>query len=164
MASVLPHKLRKLRPASENEASILTDLALRSKAFWEYDPEFLQACRDELTITPDCIARNVVFVIEEQGRAVGFYSLEKRAEDSVELVHLFVEPDAIGSGCGKQLLKHAFETAKSLGCEVLMISSDPNAEPFYEAMGAIRIGETESTVTSGRSLPLLRVDLSNLNE
>lgn len=164
MALVLPDKLGQLRPASEDEAGVLTDVALRSKAVWGYDQKFLQDCRDELTITPAYISQNVVIVIEELGRVLGFYSLEKRSNESVELVHLFVEPGEIGSGFGKRLFEHAYKTAKNLGFEDMIITSDPNAEKFYSAMGAKRIGEIESTVMSGRHLPLLQVDLSKVNE
>jgi hypothetical protein len=37
--------------------------------------------------------------------------------------------------------------------------SDPQAEGFYLAMGARRAGASESTVTPGRMLPLMRFQL-----
>jgi hypothetical protein len=37
-----------------------------------------------------------------------------------------------------------------------VIESDPFAEPFYMAAGAVRIGERRSAAT-GRALPLLRL-------
>ena len=42
-----------MRPAAPSQAAFLSDLALRSKACWGYDPAFLSACRDELTIHPE---------------------------------------------------------------------------------------------------------------
>ena len=149
-----------VRPATEGDALFLTELALRSKGYWEYDREFLLDCRADLTITPEFVCSNVVFVIEEKGTIVGFYSLERRASADVELVHLFVEPQAIGSGYGKQLMRHAAETARGLGFQVMIIKSDPYAEAFYKSMGAIRIGEIASTVRFERMLPLLRFNLS----
>ena len=54
-------------------------------------------------------------------------------------------------------------TACALGYRSLEIESDPTAEGFYTAMGAVRFGERESqvarTVERGRTLPLLQVDL-----
>jgi hypothetical protein len=41
----------------------------------------------------------------------------------------------------------------------MILQSDPHAEGFYLAMGAQRIGQSESTVTPGRMLPLLRLVL-----
>ena len=41
--------VRAARPA---EAEAISALALRSKAHWGYDPAFLEACREDLTIDP----------------------------------------------------------------------------------------------------------------
>lgn len=147
-----------IRSAIESEASLLTELALRSKGHWGYDALFLEECRIDLTITPEYIASHPIFVVEENERVVGFYSLEKQAHGDVELMHLFVEPDAIGGGYGKRLWQHAVETARELGFQEMVIGSDPQAEAFYQAMGARRVGEVASIVR-GRMLPLLRFTL-----
>lgn len=42
-----------------------------------------------------------------------------------------------------------------------MIDADPNAEPFYRAMGAVRIGATPSGSIPGRELPLLEFTLTS---
>jgi N-acetylglutamate synthase-like GNAT family acetyltransferase len=75
------------------------------------------------------------------------------------LMHLFVEPAAIGGGRGKRLWQHAVETARQLGFQEIIIGSDPQAEAFYKAMGARRVGEVASIVRAGRMLPLLRFTL-----
>ena len=153
-------KRSSIRPARTGEAALLTDLALRSKGYWEYDAAFLQDCRADLTVTPDYVASHPVFVIEEQGNIIGFYSLEKQADLYVELVHLFIEPAHIGGGHGKRLWQHAVRTAAELGFREMVISSDPFAEAFYKAMGAQRVGQTDSKVRAGRHLPLMRFKLA----
>ncbi len=160
MTSAVTNETERMRLAVESEAACLTELALRSKSHWGYDSEFLEACRAELTITPEHIASHPTFVLEKQRRLWGFYSLERQAAGDVELVHLFVEPDAIGRGCGKILWTHAVETARQLGSQEMVINSDPFAEAFYKAMGARRVGETASTIRAGRTLPLLRFTLA----
>jgi hypothetical protein len=52
----------------------------------------------------------------------------------------------------------AVQRAKTAGFTELRIESDRFAEPFYEAMGATRIGVTTSPV-DGAPLPVLKVDL-----
>ncbi|MBC7912434.1 MAG: GNAT family N-acetyltransferase [Pyrinomonadaceae bacterium] len=151
--------LSNMRSAMEVEASLLTELALRSKGHWGYDAGFLEDCRVDLTITPEYIASHPMFVLEEQGKVVGFYSLERQANNDVELMHLFIEPAAIGGGHGKRLWQHAVETAGQLGFQEMVIGSDPQAEAFYKAMGARRVGEVASIVRAGRMLPLLRFTL-----
>ncbi len=157
--SEISGELNEIRPAKLSEADLLTELALRSKGHWGYDSQFIEDCRIDLTITREYVASRPVFVIEEQGRVVGFYSLERQANNDVELMHLFVEPAAIGGGYGKRLWRHAVETARQLGFQEMVIGSDPSAEAFYKAMGARRVGEVASIVRSGRMLPLLRFTL-----
>ena len=150
-----------IRQAIPEEAGLLTELALRSKGYWGYDPEFLRDCRIDLTLKPEFIADSPVFVIEDEGRVAGFYSLSGEGSE-VELMHLFVEPAFIGRGFGKLLFRHAVETARRLEFEWLVIGSDPFALKFYEAMGARRVGEVASIVRPGRMLPLLHYPLTPL--
>jgi GNAT superfamily N-acetyltransferase len=147
-----------IRQASPSEAELLTELALRSKGHWGYDAEFLRDCRIDLTLTPDYVASSPVYVVEDEGRTAGFYSLSGEGSE-VELMHLFVEPWAIGRGFGKLLFQHAVETARALGFERLVIGSDPFALDFYKAMGARVVGEVASIVRPGRMLPLLHYTL-----
>jgi GNAT superfamily N-acetyltransferase len=147
-----------IREASPSEADQLTELALRSKGHWGYDAEFLEDARSDLTLTTQYISSCPVFVIEEQGSIRGFYSLSGEGEE-VELMHIFVEPAAIGRGYGKLLFRHAVETARRLKYEQLVIGSDPQAVGFYEAMGARRVGEIASPIRAGRMLPLLHYSL-----
>jgi GNAT superfamily N-acetyltransferase len=153
--------LENIRRAMPSEAEELTELALRSKGHWGYDAEFLRDCRIDLTLTPEFIISCPVYVLEEQGSIEGFYSLstEGAEEGEVELLHLFVEPRAIGRGFGKLLFRHAVATARRLGFQRLLIGSDPYALKFYEAMGARRVGEVASIVRPGRMLPLLHYSL-----
>ena len=145
-----------IRPAVAAEAPILTALAFRSKAYWGYDAAFMEACRQDLTTSADHIRTGLVYVFEEAGRIVGFYKLRLHEADEAELVDLFVEPDAIGHGYGKRLWRHAVGTARQLGARHMTFQSEPHAEGFYQAMGAERIGMSESTVFPGRMLPLMR--------
>lgn len=144
----------RIRPAAAGEAELLSGLALRSKAHWGYDADFMEACRAELTVTEDYITSAPVFVIEEDGRVVGFYGLRER-ESELELLYLFVEPAEIGGGNGKRLWQHAVETAARLGFHRITIESDPYAEAFYLAMGARKVGDAPSSLVPGRTLPLM---------
>src|SRR3546814_14945630 len=55
---------RTLRLAKSSECGSLSALALRSKAYWGYDSAFLQACRDELTVSPKAAAAGRVVVLK----------------------------------------------------------------------------------------------------
>ena len=147
-----------IRHARPEEAATLSDLALRSKAHWGYDAAFLEACREDLTITADDIAHAPVFVLEEDGRVIGFYAL-RWAGDEALLTDLFVDPEHIGRGHGHRLWEHAVKIARRSGFATLTLHSDPYAEGFYRAMGAVRVGVVPSTVFPERLLPLMRFSL-----
>lgn len=143
-----------VRDARADEAGLLSDLALRSKGHWGYDPEFLEKCRDELTLRPDDLVEGRAAVAQNGDRVLGFYTLAGDPPDG-ELACLFVEPDAIGTGVGRRLWEHAVDTARRSGFRRLTIDSDPFAEPFYLRMGAVRTGTVPSGSVPGRELPRL---------
>jgi GNAT superfamily N-acetyltransferase len=144
-------------PALPEWASVLTDLAMRSKASWGYDNDFMARASSELRITEEDIRARPVYVWLEEDRPLAFYALLPDPPE-VELDLFFVEPEAQRRGIGRQLFKHAVAEAARNGWTVMVIQSDPYAEPFYLSCGAIRAGESRSPST-GRMLPLLRYPL-----
>ncbi|WP_299929453.1 GNAT family N-acetyltransferase [uncultured Pelagimonas sp.] len=147
----------RLLSASDQELAALSDLCLRSKAYWGYDADFLDACREELTVThADLGARTAVI-----RKGAGFIGVATVTIDqgTAQLNKLFVDPDAIGSGAGRALLLWAIAQARSGQARIMNIDADPGAEAFYAYMGAIRIGSVASTAISGRMLPLMQIAL-----
>ncbi|GIE98131.1 GNAT family N-acetyltransferase [Paractinoplanes rishiriensis] len=144
-----------LRPARPEEAGALSDLALRSKARWGYDEQFLNACRADLTIRPAEVSARRVVVAEAAGQLAGFYTLDGTPPEG-ELGNLWIEPAHMRRGLGRRLWQHAVATADGLGFTTIRIDADPNAEGFYREMGATTVGETPSTAIPGRMLPQMR--------
>ncbi|MDH4075211.1 MAG: GNAT family N-acetyltransferase [Acidimicrobiia bacterium] len=149
-----------LRPAVEVELVELSALALRSKGYWGYDADLLEACRQELTITPDRLAREVITVATDGlGGATLGYSALALDQPTAGLADLFVEPVAIGSGVGALLLARAQSDARAAGACSLRIEADPYAAAWYRRRGARDIGTVPSGSIAGRVLPLLEIDL-----
>jgi N-acetylglutamate synthase-like GNAT family acetyltransferase len=146
-----------IRRAVPEEAAMLTDLAMRSKAHWGYDSAFLAAVRDQLTFRPSRFLPDFhVYVLEsDAGQPVGFCSLIPIDASTIELEDLFVEPACIAQGYGKQLWDFAVATARSSGYSRMSLVSDPYAEPFYARRGVARIGEKSSPAQVGRVLPVM---------
>lgn len=142
-----------VRAARAGEEAALTELAIRSKGHWGHDAAFLERARPELTVRPEHLERWIVRVAERDGAVVGVAAVDP---EQAELELLFVEPAAIGTGVGRLLLRDALDRAREAGLAELVIESDPDAEPFYLAHGAERLGTRVSTAT-GRELPLLRI-------
>lgn len=126
---------RVIRLAEPHEASRLAELQNRSSTHWGYPPDFFDWAPEAYVIPQEYVRDNTVYVLEEDGRVVGFYAYTVE-EGELLLDKLFVDIDRIGTGCGRALWLHAVETARKLGHDHFIIGSDPNAASFYEAMGA----------------------------
>jgi len=140
------------------DAEALTALAIRSKAHWGYSEATMRLFRPELVVTEAYLSTAPVLVAEANRQIVGFASLSVDGA-SPELVHLFVEPEFIGKGCGTILWQNAVAVARAMKWESFLIVAEPNAENFYLKRGATRIGEHVSSVLPGRKLPLLKYRL-----
>ena len=147
-----------LREARADEAGLLSEVALRSKGYWGYDADFLDACRAELTFSPGEVAGRRIVVADSPAGIAGFYSLDGDPPEG-ELGNLWVVPEQIGTGLGRRLWDHAVAAACGAGFATLRIEADPNALGFYQAMGAEQVGEVPSGSVPGRTLPLLAFTL-----
>lgn len=147
-----------LRGPQIAELAVLSGLCLRSKAHWGYDAQFMAACVEELTLTPDELSTTDVAVAETEGQVIGLVQIA--VEDAVaDLLKLFVDPTHMGKGAGRILMEWAIVTARAKGARDMTIEADPDAAPFYRAMGAVLVGSAPSESIPGRHLPLLRLAL-----
>jgi N-acetylglutamate synthase-like GNAT family acetyltransferase len=147
----------RIRKARVGEAEMLTELAMRSKAHWGYDAQFMADARSDLTVRPEKFLPEFhVYILEVDGFPAAFCGLARVDKQSVEMDSLFVEPERIGTGIGKLLWKFAVNAASKAGFSEMVLTADPYAEPFYLKMGAVRAGEKESSARPGRMLPLMK--------
>ncbi|MDF2369951.1 MAG: GNAT family N-acetyltransferase [Rhizobiaceae bacterium] len=150
-----------VRLADVSEREPLTQLCLRSKAHWGYDAAFMELCRDALTVDPLAITQKRVLVAQLGVQLAGVAALGVMdADDGFEIGQFFVEPALMGKGVGRHLFEAMIELARAENISCLTILSDPHATSFYQKMGAQMIGMAPSDAIPGRSLPLLRIDIS----
>lgn len=147
-----------LRPPISSECESLTALCLSSKAYWGYDSAFMEACKDELTLTDTILQTSELIVAEVDGVILGLAQLDVSPPVGV-LEKLFVDGGAIGKGVGKHLFLWAVARASELGINQFTLDGDPNAVPFYLHMGAIQIGSSPSGSIPGRLLPKFQYDV-----
>lgn len=148
----------RIRAALPEEAALLTDLAMRSKASWGYDDAFMAACREELTFTPEMMAAWTIWVAERDGRIAGMVCLHMDG-DRAELENFFVEPDAQGQGIGSALMQVFTDTARQRGATTIGLDADPNAEGIYHRLGFVTVGRSPSGSIPGRFLPRMEMAL-----
>ena len=150
-----------IRRALAEEAETLTQIALEAKRYWGYPEHWIKHWESDLTISSDFIRDNEVYVAENDGEVRGFYALCVNGNEA-ELEHMWVTPESIGTGVGKDLFLDAMDRAATLKVREIGISADPNAAGFYERMGASQVGETESSIDGQvRKLPRLRIEPSS---
>jgi GNAT superfamily N-acetyltransferase len=142
-----------IREPRADEASALTDLAMRAKASWGYADDFLEACRAELTITPATLDAWRFWVAEKnRGGIVGMIALGDAA-DHAEVEDFFVAPEAQGEGVGRALMDAFQAECRARGLSRIEVDADPNAEAIYARLGFRTVGRSRSGSIPGRFLP-----------
>jgi GNAT superfamily N-acetyltransferase len=153
--------MARLRRLGADEARARTDellaLARRAKATWGHDDAFLDRFVAE-QMGPFDAPGSVVVVAEAEDALVGFAMVVDRGEVAW-LEDLWVDPLHQRSGVGAALVAAACDLARSWGSTAVELESDPDAEPFYLAQGAVRIGVRASTLRPGIDLPQMRFAL-----
>ena len=145
----------KIVRAKPEDAAALTQIAHAAKRHWGYPEPWIEAWRDILTMRPEFIAANVAYCATEDDNVVGFYVLTTES-DGIHLDHLWIIPAAMRCGSGRALFEHAVNQARAAGFDLIKIEADPNAEGFYERMGAKRVGTNVGEVEGEkRELPLM---------
>src|SRR5256714_10752818 len=149
-----------IRHAQPSEGELLTDIAHAAKRHWGYPEKWIEQWQADLIITPQFIANNEVFVAIVNDGIAGCCALVVTGA-LAEIEHMWIKPEHMGSGVGRALFEHARDRAKELQLPVLELSADPNAEGFYERMGAKRIGDVPASMNgaAARVLPRMRINL-----
>lgn len=143
--------------AQPEHADILTHITIVAKRHWDYPEHWIQTWLPLLTITPEYISENEVWLKTIDDEPIAYYSL-KYDRQELWLDNLWVLPEHMGKGIGKELFIHALERSRVRGVSVIKIEADPNAQPFYEHMGARKISEHHSEIDGHpRILPIMEI-------
>ncbi|NWF63757.1 MAG: GNAT family N-acetyltransferase [Chloroflexi bacterium] len=145
--------------AQPEHADALTQITIAAKRHWNYPEHWIQTWLPLLTISPEYISENEVWIKLIEGKPAAYYSLKQDANE-LWLDNLWVLPEHMGKGIGRELFAHALERSRKFRLSTLKIEADPNAESFYQHMGARRVGEHDGEVDGQpRILPVMEIDL-----
>ena len=148
-----------IRRASLEDAKQLTYITITSKRYWNYPEKWIQLWLPQLTISPQYISENEVWIAAKNKKSVAYYSLKYDGE-YLWLDNLWVLPEHTGQGIGRTLFQHALERSGARGVSILKIEADPNAQRFYEKMGAHKVGEHLGELEGQlRVLPIMEINL-----
>jgi len=159
-----------IKRARPEDAHTLTRLSFASKAYWQYPQAYFEIWEKELTISPDYIQKNDVYVYDTNDGILGYYSMVHLSDDievagiaiskGYWLEHMFVAPGNIGNGIGTELFNHMKKQCIVKDIRTVGILADPNARGFYERMGCAYMGEYPSTIEA-RTTPFLQYTASD---
>lgn len=148
-----------IQPASPGYASLLTEIALSAKRHWNYPERWIELWIPALTITEEYLATHETWMALIGEKPAAWYSFNKN-EEGMWLDNLWVLPESMGQGFGRELFLHALERCRSQDIKTLKIEADPNAQSFYEKMGARKVGEHRGEVEGQpRILPVMEIHL-----
>ena len=133
-----------IRVARPSERDALERLQLRSSMHQPMYRAQLAAHADAIHLPAEQIAAGLVRVAEQAGAVVGFAVLLERRGDACELDGLFVEPERMRSGVGRRLVEDAKRIAHRHGARRIEVVANPQAVPFYEAVGFVPVGEAKT--------------------
>jgi len=150
-----------VRRAVNTDVQVITDMVMRAKQSNGYDAAFMEACRSELTVTPDDLSVGEHWIGEDEA-IVAYISWQVyRDTDCAEVGSLFIDPKWQGQGLGCRLWQKVKLQAQTLGLKHIRLDADPAAVPFYRAMGMTVIAQVPSGSIPGRLLPRMQLTLNS---
>ncbi len=149
----------RLRRAKLSESEALTNLAMVSKQSWGYSDEFMHRVLPDMIVTQHDIASSHCIVAEIDGELAAYLLVRMNGEEAY-VRDLFVHPQYFGRGLGRMLFEEALRYARGNGAVRMTLTSDPNAQAFYEHLGFECIGSEPSIAGNGRVLPLMAYKIS----
>ncbi|MGH1336369.1 MAG: GNAT family N-acetyltransferase [Aureispira sp.] len=149
------------RKAQKSDAQDLTELTIRSKAYWGYTQEQMTQWKDDLTISPEYIEQQEVYTLTVEKVLIGYYSFSSLNDQKVKLDNIFIEPNYIRQGYGKILMNAFFDQVRGRGFKTIRLDSEPNAENFYKELGFKVVGRLESSLKD-RFLPIMELQIEAL--
>ena len=125
----------KIKKTTFNEIEYLNQLITRSKSFWNYDQEYLNAAIALIQITEAWLHTHEGFTLSDNGKIIGFLGIEI-FDIFWKLEHLWIDPDKIRQGFGKKAIQYLCTLAREKNMTKILLLPDPPAEIFYSHLGA----------------------------
>ncbi len=149
-----------LRLGVPADIPVLDAIAIAAKAHWGYSAQQLQSWRTDLSVAADSLKVRPVCLAEEHDQVVAFVQVATDVRPWA-LWAMWVLPAFMGRGIGTALLAWATDFAAAHGQSEIAIDSDPNAEGFYRARGALVVGSVPAPISGDRQRvrPQLRLPI-----
>jgi len=131
----------------------LTNVFVRASLSNRGDREALLAHPEALVMEPDGVAEGRTRVATQTDDIVGF-ATTVLLDGALDLQDLFVDPDWMRHGIGRALVRDTADIARRRGIESVVVTANPHAMAFYEAVGFVPDGEVETLFGPGLRMHL----------
>jgi len=129
-----------------------------AKRHWNYSDELMNIWLPDLVIIPENLIERTFWVMKEDDEILGVFSLSFVSDSIFELEDFWLLPSVMGEGLGRKMFQFVINYLKNNKAKKLVIVSDPNAEGFYQQMGATRV-KLVGSKPEGRMLPVMDLSL-----
>ncbi len=137
-----------MRDALPSEIDALRELYRRSSLSNEGDRASLLAHPESL-IWPDLALHECRTRVAVRDRELVGFATTLEVEDVMELEDLFVDPDWMRHGVGRDLVRDAIAIATRRGVRRIEVTANEHALGFYERVGFVHDGVTQTRFGPG---------------
>jgi GNAT superfamily N-acetyltransferase len=78
------------------------------------------------------------------GTIVGFATVLRHEDATLELEDLFVDPNWMRQGIATRLIAHLVDHARSTSIQYMRVTANPHAYPFYRSVGFAHVHDVET--------------------
>lgn len=150
------YSIKKVRPDYE----VLNDIMMRSLAVWGYSSKELEEASEVLEITIEFLDKSICYVAELDGLIKGFFCIEPSRDEELSKAKFYIEPNSMRLGLGTRLWNKVIYELKNHEVKSFKFLIAPNAQGFYEKLGAVKIGERRSDVIEECIIPIMKYTIS----
>jgi GNAT superfamily N-acetyltransferase len=164
--------MKQIRRALPKDAKGIHDAHMRSireVLSKDYSPSLVDAWGDRPFQEVEQISiinSQLVWVIDNNGEIEGFIQLGLNDEDSMRSAHiygLYLTPDALNQGLGRNLVEMSIMDAKTEGATKVTLDAGTSTLPFYEKLGFEASGSEITIQIGGSEVSCIPMLLNLLN-
>jgi GNAT superfamily N-acetyltransferase len=127
------------------ELPALRRLFRRSSLSNEGDRELMLAHPELVEPSDTAVAEGRTRVaVADDGTILGFATGRRLSSGALELEDLFVDPEWMRQGVGRQLVADLVERATHEGIARIEVTANPHADAFYRSVGFVYLGRVET--------------------
>jgi N-acetylglutamate synthase-like GNAT family acetyltransferase len=130
-----------------------------AKRHWGYSDDLMDIWLPDLLLKPEDFDIRTIWVLKKQKQIIAISSLVFLSNGVCELEDFWVIPAYMGCGIGRKMFQFIINHLEEIEAIKLVIISDPNAEKFYNKMGASRV-DLFASKPEGRMLPIMELLIS----